>query len=550
MSRNLSSLSSRRGLDDGLFERLRAVAPEDNKALETVAEDFLVGGATTLGAHSFYDFLGGPEAGKTAHVCNGTSCWMAGTQKKLREDLGGLLKDDEIGEVCCLGRCHENAAFQYKGETRSGAKGIAAVDEASSTPNRNRYAVGTNLETPMLTEPFPGVEAYYEDLSELTARSPEALLADLAESKLRGRGGAGFPAAVKWEACAQAEGAEKFVVCNGDEGDPGAFSDQYLLEEQCHRVLLGMMLTGYMVGAETGILYVRTEYPEAVRRVRAAVREMEAAGLLGENIRGPGVTFRFKVIEGAGSYVIGEETALLASIEGQRPEVRVRPPYPVSEGLFLQPTIVSNVETFANLPQIAREGGTAFAALGTAESTGSKLVSLDGRFRRPGVYEVAMGTPLTEIFEDLGGGFSEALKAVQVGGPLGGVVPVSFFPQLTVDFESFAQAGFLLGHGSVVGIPERVPMVDLIEHLFAFTARESCGKCFPCRIGATRGQELFAQVKDSGSPVDATLLNDLLETLECASLCALGGGVPLPIRNVLEYFESELRPFIAKEGLS
>ena len=550
MARNVSSLSSRHGLDDGLFEQLRAIGPDDNEALDKLAKDFLVGGATTLGAHSFYDFLGGHEAGKSALVCNGTSCWVAGTQEATRESLGKIVKDSEIGEICCLGRCHENAAFHYKGENCSGANAFDSVTEDGVESSEDSYAVATNLESPILTAPFPGVDAYYADLADLLKRSPEELLKEVADSKLRGRGGAGFPAGFKWKTTANAEGPVKFVVCNGDEGDPGAYSDRYLLEKQPHMVLLGMMLCGHMVGAETGVVYIRMEYPEAVRRICSAVKELDEAGFLGDNIQGTGVNFRFKVVEGAGSYVIGEETSLLASIEGQRPVVRVRPPYPAQEGLFLKPTVVNNVETFASVPMIAREGAAAFASIGTPESTGSKLASLDGRFNKPGIYEVAMGTPLTELFEDFGGGFSEPLKAAQIGGPLGGIVPASFFSKLTFDFESFAEAGFLLGHGSVVGIPERVPMVDLVEHLFEFTSRESCGKCVPCRIGAKRAFELFAQAKSTGTKVDRELLDDLLETLEVTSLCALGGGIPLPIRNVLEYFGDELVPYIGQENLS
>jgi NADH-quinone oxidoreductase subunit F len=550
MSRNVSSLSSRFGLDEGLFEQLQDVEALDKEALDRLANDFLVGGAVTLGAHSFYDFLGGHEAGKRALVCNGTSCWAAGTQDSLRENLGRAVKDDNVGEICCLGRCHENAAFQCDGVNVSGANGLDSIEDGSAKPHHDRYAVDSNLESPILTAPFPGVDEYYADLATLLSRSPEDLVKEIDKANLRGRGGAGFPAGFKWKACAAAEGSMKFVVCNGDEGDPGAYSDRYLLEEQPHLVLLGMILCGYMVGAETGVVYVRTEYPEAVRRMCDAVKELEDKGLLGENILDTGVTFRFKIVEGAGSYVIGEETSLLASIEGQRPVVRVRPPFPAQQGLFMKPTVVNNVETLAVVPMIAREGGDAFARIGTAKSTGPKLASLDGRFKNPGVYEVAMGTPLAELVERFGGGFSEPVKAIQIGGPLGGIVPASSIPDLTFDFESFAESGFLLGHGSLVGIPERIPMVDVIEHLFEFTARESCGKCVPCRIGATRAHELFGHAKSTGTPVDGTLLSDLLETLEDTSLCALGGGIPLPIRNALEYFAPELEAYVAKEALS
>ncbi|MCB1235324.1 MAG: formate dehydrogenase, partial [Verrucomicrobiae bacterium] len=242
-------------------------------------------------------------------------------------------------------------------------------------------------------------------------------------------------------------------------------------------------------------------------------------------------------------YICGEETALLASLEGARPEVRVRPPFPTVEGLFRKPTIVNNVETFANLPFIVKNGGAAYAAIGTADSTGPKLVSLDSNFKTPGCYEVAMGTPLTTVVHDLGGGFRVPVKAIQVGGPLGGIVPADRVDSLTVDFESFKNAGFLLGHAGVVAIPEAFPMIEYIEHLFAFTAAESCGKCFPCRLGSVRGQELTQRARTSDYRIDRQLLDDLLETMQATSLCALGGGVPLPIQNALQYFADELKPF-------
>lgn len=237
------------------------------------------------------------------------------------------------------------------------------------------------------------------------------------------------------------------------------------------------------------------------------------------------------------------ETALLSSIEGQRPEVRVRPPYPVQQGLFNQPTVVNNVETLACLPWIVENGGSAYAAIGTERSKGTKLVSLDGHFNRPGIYEVDMGTPLAMVVNELGQGFRHNIKAMHIGGPLGGLVPVHKINELTVDFESFAANGFLLGHASVVCIPNDFPMIAYIEHLFRFTAHESCGKCFPCRLGSTRGYEMIDQSRNTAYKMDRALLDDLLETMEVGSLCALGGGLPLPIKNALQYFEEELKPY-------
>jgi NADH-quinone oxidoreductase subunit F len=269
--------------------------------------------------------------------------------------------------------------------------------------------------------------------------------------------------------------------------------------------------------------------------------------LLGENIRGTGFDFHLKTIKGAGAYICGEETALLASIEGQRPEVRTRPPFPTVEGLFRKPTIVNNVETFANLHAILTRGGKGYAAIGTPQSTGPKLLSLDSHFVRPGIYEVAMGTPLEDVFV-MAGGFRNPVKAVQIGGPLGGIVPVDRIGQLTVDFESFKKEGFLLGHAGVVSIPEAMPMIEYLQHLFQFTADESCGKCFPCRLGSTRGKELIAKARaENDFKIDRELLTDLLDTMEQTSLCALGGGVPLPIKHALKYFEGELASYFSNQ---
>jgi NADH-quinone oxidoreductase subunit F len=306
-----------------------------------------------------------------------------------------------------------------------------------------------------------------------------------------------------------------------------------------------MMVAGWFAGAGDGVLYIRAEYPDSITRVNEAIAELHAAGLLGENILGTDFTFALKTIKGAGAYICGEETALLASLEGQRPEVRTRPPFPTVEGLFRKPTILNNVETFANLHTILTRGGKAYATIGTPQSTGPKLLSLDSHFAKPGIYEVAMGTPLQTVFA-MAGGFKNAIKAVQIGGPLGGIVPVDRIGSLTVDFESFKKEGFLLGHAGVVSIPETMPMIEYIQHLFQFTADESCGKCFPCRLGSTRGAELIAKARaESNYQIDRELMTDLLDTMEQTSLCALGGGVPLPIKNALKYFERELAPYFA-----
>jgi NADH-quinone oxidoreductase subunit F len=551
MSKNLSALSFRKGVEKNVFERMvdaadKAGTAEKNDVVRQMGADHLFGDAVTLGAVSFYDFLKKENEGKKVFVCNGSACLCAGTQDKLHHTLETHFKKEEIGHICCLGRCHEGAALQYQGKNYSGQSDAALGDlfKTGKGDAEDRYAVVSHLQPAQLTAEFPGIDAYYAPFKKLiTTSDRDALGTELKDSGLRGRGGAGFPLHFKWSSCRAAEGAVKYIVCNADEGDPGAYIDKYLMEKQPHSVLLGMMVAGWFAGAENGILYIRAEYPDSVTIINEAIADLRAAGLLGQNILGTGFNFMLKSIKGAGAYICGEETALLASLEGQRPEVRTRPPFPTIEGLFRKPTILNNVETFSNIHAVLTLGGKGYAQIGTAQSTGPKLISLDSHFVKPGIYEVAMGTPLQEVI-DLAGGFKSNIKAIQIGGPLGGLIPMSHISQLTVDFESFKKAGFLLGHAGVVSIPESMPMIEYIQHLFQFTADESCGKCFPCRLGSTRGKELIAKARgDSSYKIDRELITDLLDTMEQTSLCALGGGVPLPIKNALEHFQSELAPF-------
>ncbi len=550
MSKNLSYLSGRKGLDENLFEALGRLADEHNgsvppEEMRRLAEEYLIGDANVYGSATFYDFMRPENRGKRVYVCNGSACLTAGTQPALVERLKEHFAPEEIGAMCCLGRCYENSAFHYAGNNYSGAAAaqIAAIC-TDRQPRPDHYAVRVSG-TPVLTAEFPGIEPYYRLLEVCLRKSPDELLAEIKTSGLRGRGGAGFPTAFKWEACKNTPGDLKFIVCNADEGDPGAYSDRYIMEERPHSLLLGILIAGYIVGAQRGVLYIRGEYPESIRAMRSAIEAIREAGYLGENICGSGFSFDFKIIEAQGAYICGEETALLSSIEGQRPEVRVRPPYPAQQGLFNRPTVVNNVETLACVPFILRHGGAAYAAIGRGRSTGTKLVCLDGHFQQPGLCEVDMGTPLSAVIYEMGGGFRRPVKAMHIGGPLGGLVPVHKVPDLTVDFESFAQNGFLLGHASVVCIPEDFSIIEYLEHLFEFTAHESCGKCFPCRLGSTRGKELLHKARTQQYRIDRSLFDDLVETLELGSLCALGGGLPLPVKNALLYFEDELRPYFA-----
>ena len=550
MSKNLSELSGRKGLSKNLFEELGIAAQHtgtpDLNSLEKLSASFLVGKSNLYGSVSFYDFLKPENQGKKVYVCNGSSCLTAGTQDKLLEKLGQHYKQEEIGEMCCLGRCHENSSFHIDGKNYSGND----IDQISSIKNdrtttRETYNVGS-IGTPILTSPYGPVNTYYQIFKDCLQKPASQLLAELKDSGLRGRGGAGFSMAFKLESCRNQTDETKFIVCNADEGDPGAYSDRYIMEQRPHSLLMGMMIAGYIAGAKYGVVYIRGEYPESVDIINDAVADLRKANLLGENIEGSGFDYQFKVIKAQGAYICGEETALLSSIEGQRPEVRVRPPYPTQQGLFNKPTVVNNVETLANLPFIMSKGGKAFAAIGTQKSTGTKLISLDGFFNTPGIYEVDMGTPLKDVIYGLGGGFRSPVKAMHIGGPLGGLVPVSEIDKLTIDFDSFAREGFLLGHASVVCIPQDYPIIAYMEHLFRFTAHESCGKCFPCRLGSTRGYEMLAKAQNEDYKMDITLMRDLLETLETGSLCALGGGLPLPIKNAMKYFETELAPFFNK----
>ena len=547
MSKNLSELSGRKGLDLNLFEQLgihaSATGTPDLEAQEKLSSDFLVGKSNVYGSVSFYDFLRPENKGKKIYVCNGSSCLTAGTQDNLKTKITGHFKPEEIGEMCCLGRCHENSSFHIDGKNYSGSDidqlGTIKANHTTTAETYNVSASGAAI----LTTPYGPISEYYQIYKDCLQKPASSLLSELRDAGLRGRGGAGFSMAFKLESCRNQIEETKFIICNADEGDPGAYSDRYIMEQRPHAVLMGMMIAGYITGAKYGVVYIRGEYPESVEIITEAIDDLREANLLGKDIDGSGVDFDFKVIKAQGAYICGEETALLSSIEGQRPEVRVRPPYPTQYGLFNKPTVVNNVETLANLPWIMQHGGKAFAAIGTPKSTGTKLISLDGFFNTPGICEVDMGTPLKDVIYGLGGGFRKPVKAMHIGGPLGGLVPVSHIDKLTVDFDSFAREGFLLGHASVVCLPEDYPIIAYIEHLFRFTAHESCGKCFPCRLGSTRGYELVEKAQQGGYKIEKALMQDLLETMETGSLCALGGGLPLPVKNAMKYFETELAPY-------
>ena len=512
MSQNLRFLSARHGIPS-LMEDMTADGVSSDAAIRETAHRRGFPATALYGAASFYDFL---RDGKKAHVCSGTVCRMSGKAPEVRRQLAARFAPDEIGEMACVGHCYQAGGFAVGGRTFDLA-GVGAVPYRSA-----------------LADPVFGAVEDADALFAAALADAAETVAQLSASGLRGRGGAGFPFARKLQSCA-AHSGEKYVVCNADEGDPGAFSDRFLLEQRPELVLAGMLAAAQVLGARTGFIYLRAEYPDAAAPVEAAIASYKRSAA------GAASGFDFRIVRGAGSYVCGEETALLNSIEGLRPEVRVRPPFPAENGLFGQPTLLSNVETFAAIPWILARGGAAFAAIGNGRSTGTKLLSLDRLFVHPGVLEVAMGTPLAEVVYELGGGFTEPVKALQVGGPLGGVLPIDFVKRLSVDFESFQDAGFLLGHASLVAIPRVFPMAEFLSHLFEFMAIESCGRCFPCRLGTRKGADLLAGA--ALKPIDRKLFDGLLETLEHGSLCALGGGLPLPARNILTHFSDEMAPY-------
>jgi len=539
MSKNISSLSKRLGVAGGFFEAQKALT-EDGSDHKNLAEHSLMGTAVIEGSRSFYDFMSGDNANKRAYVCNGSACKCFADNDKVRSSLEQQVGPDQVGEMTCLGHCYAGGAFMLDGQTRD----ITDLDQLERSiadfQPQNLIPQGSSSDESVLLIETTDINEWYADiLTACKAGNLDKLLDEMIKAQLRGRGGAGFPAGVKWQSCRDQIADEKYIVCNADEGDPGAFTDRYLLERHPHSVLFGMMLAGVITGAKEGVIYLRAEYPKALEECNSAIEALREANIFAAPLNDSGVSFDVHIVVGAGAYICGEETALLRSIEGQRPVVSVRPPFPVQSGLFAKPTVVNNVETFASCHWILTNGGEAFAALGTEKSAGVKLVSLDHCFNKPGVYEVAMGYPLKQLIEELGGGFKTEVKALHIGGPLGGVVPVSKIDDLNVSFESFSDNGFLLGHASIIGIPENVSMLDYLKHLFEFTAHESCGKCFPCRLGATRGKEML-QDATAGEPLDKALLEDLLETMELGSLCALGGGVPLPAKNILRYFTDEL----------
>ncbi len=539
--------------------------------------------AAVFGVATYYGDLGLERRGKTrVKVCKGTACHAAcgDASVKWMSDALGLAPGETRadGEVSlettyCLGFCnagptvqvegmHENKIYGEMTPERArtlaadlgGGGGLADADTALVP----RFEVHGGPAIVLERLATAGVDAtelatarahhVFEGLAKALEMGSEKILAEVEASGLRGRGGAGFATAQKWRFAAAnaASGGQAFVVANADEGDPGSYIDKYLMERDPFALLEGLAITGIAIGATRGFVYVRSEYPRSVPVLRRAVEACRAAGIFGSNVLGSGKSFDVEIVEGAGSYVCGEETALLRSLEGLRGMVTARPPFPAEKGLFDKPTVVNNVETLANLGWILRHGGAAYAEHGIGKSRGTKTVSLNERFVRPGIYEVPLGTSLRVVLEELGGGLKggRAIKAVQVGGPLGGILPGNAL-DVPLGFEELTQVHALLGHGGIVAWDDSVDARDIAIHLFEFCDAESCGKCFPCRIGGRRGLEIVQRLKEArpkgAVDEELALLSELTETLRLGSLCAHGGAIPDPIDGLLRHFSDEMR---------
>lgn len=369
--------------------------------------------------------------------------------------------------------------------------------------------------------------------------TPTEVVQAISQSGLRGRGGAGYPTGLKWATVAKMPTTPKYVVCNGDEGDPGAFMDRSVMESDPHRILEGMAIAGYAIGANQGFIYVRAEYPPAITRLRRAIDQAKRLGILGSQIFESPFDFRVDIRVGAGAYVCGEETALIASIQGERGIPRPRPPYPAEAGVWGSPTLINNVETLANIPTILRRGAEWFASIGTATSKGTKVFSLAGKVRNAGLIEVPMGITLREIVEEMGGADPGSIKAVQTGGPSGGCIPASAL-DTPVDYESLASLGSIMGSGGMVVLGHETSMVDLAHYFMGFCRGESCGKCIPCRTGTVQLHELLGKIRSrQGSLADLERLQQWCDLVKHTSLCGLGQAAPNPILSTLKYFRQD-----------
>jgi NADH:ubiquinone oxidoreductase subunit F (NADH-binding) len=515
--------------------RIAEGEPVSAAAASVAHEDALPAPPLLAAARSHADLLAPVAA---TRVCRGTSCELRGAPRV----AAALSHLDALRAAHCLGYCHRSpVVLAANGSVHVGADpGRIAFDLGRSAPLPSAPRVDCLAPEPIVTRRIgrgdfsqlskARAAGAYGTLERALALGPEAVLREVESSGERGRGGGSFPTAAKWRAAAAASGAAKVVVANGDEGDPGAYIDRVLLERDPHGVLEGLALCALAVGAELGVVFVRSEYPRAVRRMREAVAEAERAGLLGARLASGGPPFQVHVVEGFGSYVCGEETALLATLEGGRGEVRPRPPFPTEHGLFGRPTVVNNVETLVNVPWIVERGGAAFAALGTAHSHGTKVLCLNAGFANPGIVEVPFGLSLRDVIEDWGATpcRPDELAGVLVGGPMGSFVAPEAC-DVALCWEALRERGIRLGHGGLVAVPRDADLAAVAEALLRFAAAESCGRCTPCRDGSQRALALTR----AGARENAEALRAVLGLMRSASLCPFGRDAPGPIEALL-----------------
>ena len=424
--------------------------------------------------------------------------------------------------------------------------GILDVDQNFLSKQKKVVLRNCGVINPERIEEYIAVGGYKSTEKALTSMTPEEVIEEIKISGLRGRGGAGFPTWFKWNAALQNEADQKYMVCNADEGDPGAFMDRSVLEGDPHSLLEGMIIGAYAMGASEGVIYVRAEYPLAIARLETAMEQAREKGYLGKNIMGSGFSFDLRIKAGAGAFVCGEETALIASLEGERGMPRLKPPFPAQKGFWQRPTNINNVETFANVPFIISNGGETFGAMGTEKSKGTKVFALAGKIKKGGLVEVPMGLPLKDVIFGIGGGIKndKKFKAVQMGGPSGGCIPADLI-DTPVDYESITKTGAIVGSGGMIVMDENTCMVDMARYFLDFTKKESCGKCNYCRIGTKRMLEILERItRGEGKDGDIELLEELAQKVKDGSMCGLGQTAPNPILTTIRYFRNEYEDHI------
>ena len=455
-----------------------------------------------------------------------------------------------VEEHLLKGRVVERLVYADTGEEKvEDIKNVALSDTAFYKSQKRIVLRNCGVIDPENIEEYIAMDGYAALGKVLTEMTPDEVIKVISDSGLRGRGGGGFPTGRKWALCAPNKADQKYVVCNADEGDPGAFMDRSVLEGDPHCLIEAMTIAGYAIGATIGYVYVRAEYPIAVRRLQIAIDQAKEYGLLGKNIFGSGFDFDLSIRLGAGAFVCGEETALMTSIEGKRGEPRPRPPYPAVKGLYGKPTVENNVETFANVPQIILKGADWFKGMGTEKSTGTKIFALGGKIEHTGLVEIPMGTPLREIIYNIGGGIpnGKKFKAVQTGGPSGGCIPADLI-DISVDYDTLTSIGCMMGSGGMIVMDEDNCMVDIAKFFLEFIVDESCGKCTPCRIGTRRMLEILTRITEGkGEDGDIEKLESLANTIKDSSLCGLGQTAPNPVLSTIRFFRDEYEAHIYKK---